>query len=77
MAHFIREDISWGLYRTKKLSVDRQYDCRIGSHPEPVNIDVIMYHFYVLDKIRKGGKRLSRGTRNPIGFDLRGRWEVD
>ncbi|WP_028323221.1 hypothetical protein [Desulfatirhabdium butyrativorans] len=33
----------------------------ISSIPEPVDIDDIMYRFYVLDKIRKGREAAEKG----------------
>jgi hypothetical protein len=33
----------------------------ISNIPEPVDIDDIMYRFYVLDKIRKGREAAEKG----------------
>lgn len=34
----------------------------ISKMPEPVDIDEIMYHLYVIDKIRKGREAVDKGN---------------
>jgi len=38
----------------------------ISKMPDPVDIDEIMYHLYVIDKIRKGREAAKKGELTSI-----------